>query len=927
MSKSLPVDHEMRERLTSCFDRNFIVEASAGSGKTTVLVERLVQMLATGACKVNELAALTFTRKAAGEMRSRFFVRLEAARFDSDDERTRQRLAQALEQVHQAYIGTIHGFCARLLREYATEAGLPLGFTEVEAEEERELLNELWDQWLLTLMEKEDPIVAQLNKLGLQLGDLREGFARFVQYSDVPEWPVTKVKMPETKGLRERLQDYQADMAALAPRLPAEVDDRLMQKYRRLPRLATNIQWEEPHQALKHLEEYDVINSGVVKKRWPGGPKQCDAELERWNKFCEEVSLPLLEQWRAYRYPVVMQFLQRTERHYYHERRRRGMLTYQDLLGTSVELLRQNAMVRKQLGQQWKRLLIDEFQDTDPLQAEFLFLLTAQRSTAKWLQASPKPGSLMLVGDPKQSIYRFRRADIHVYDLVKKRIEETGGEVIQLTVNFRSQPTLVEWINQTFRAEFSKASAGTQVDYTNMEPGRASTAALAQCLQYLELHEDASGRTKEDVSRAEADIIARFIQESIEGKLTFERSEAEQKRGVPETAVADDFMILTTQRDRLQNYGEVLHEWSIPNQVTGGAQLNVFPGLRLLYLLLKTVYYPNDAVPLVGLLRSELCGMSDKQLYAYHHAGGKFDWTRLADAGLPQATHINKLYAQLQKLASNITHLPLAGALERCLLEMGVPLWSHAWGELGLACYTKALICISDAAQRTGSIHGLLRQVERLLNRDPRRDGMYLPSQEGVGVRIMNLHKAKGLEARVVILVDCLSDFSRNGEETLHVQREEASAYGYLHVRRSIGQYVQQSVAHPDQWKQYAERERLLIEAEKQRLLYVAATRAKEMLIVCYRTSRDGDANKNNPWRDLVNHLGGATRIEPDFERQPKPPQEKHVQRVESTESLQSLDTAWKACLTPTVHLIRRSDGISPITLLTPLEMWQIALS
>lgn len=927
MAINLPVDHEMRERLTSCFDRNFIVEASAGSGKTTVLVERLVQMLATGACKVNELAALTFTRKAAGEMRSRFFVRLEAARYTSDDERTRTRLAQALEQIHQAYIGTIHGFCARLLREYATEAGLPIGFTEVEAEEERELLDELWDQWLLTLMENDDPIVVQLQKLGLQLGDLREGFARFVQYSDVPEWPVTKVKMPDTRGLQERLKAYQNDMAALAPKLPAEVDDRLMQKYRRLPRLAVNIQWNEPHQALKHLEEYDVINSGVVKKRWPGGPKQCDAELERWNNFCEQVSLPLLEQWRAYRYPTVMQFLQRTERHYYQERRRRGMLTYQDLLGASVELLRQNAMVRKQLGQQWKRLLIDEFQDTDPLQAEFLFLLTAQRSTAKWLQATPKPGSLMLVGDPKQSIYRFRRADIHVYDLVKKRIEETGGELIRLTVNFRSQPALVEWINTTFEDEFSKASVGTQVEYTNMEPGRATTAEMSQCLQYMELHEDASGRTKEDVSRAEAEVIARFIQESIEGKLTFERSEAERKRGVTETAVADDFMILTTQRDRLQNYGEVLHQWSIPNQVTGGAQLNVFPGLRLLYLLLKTICFPNDAVPLVGLLRSELCGMSDKQLYAYHHAGGKFDWTKLPEATLPQAAGISKLYAQLQKLANNLTNLPLAGALERCLLEIGLPLWSHAWGELGLACYTKALICINDAAQRTGSMHGVLRQVERLLRRDPRRDGMYLPSQEGVGVRIMNLHKAKGLEARVVILADSLSDFGRSGEETLHVQREEASAHGYLHVRRSLGQYVQQSVAHPDQWKQYAERESLLIQAEKQRLLYVAATRAKEMLVVCYRTSRDGDANKNNPWRDLIGHLGGATRIEPDFDRQPKPPEEKHVQRAESNESLQSLELAWKACLTPTIQLSLRSEDISSSKPMAPWEMWQIEVS
>jgi ATP-dependent helicase/nuclease subunit A len=921
----VPVDHEMRERLTSCFDRNFIVEASAGSGKTTVLVERLVQMLASGACKVNELAALTFTRKAAGEMRSRFFVRLEAARFASDDERVRQRLTQSLDQVHQAYIGTIHGFCARLLREYATEAGLPISFTEVEAEEERELLNELWDAWLLTLMEKNDPIVVELQKLGLQLNDLREGFARFLQYSDVPEWPVTRVKMPDTRGLESRLKEYLDDMAKLAPRLPAEVDDRLMQKYRRLPRLAATIRWNEPHQALRHLEEYDIINGGVVKKRWPNGPKQCDAELERWNTFCETVSLPLLEQWRAYRYPAVMQFLQRTEKHYTQERLRRGMLTYQDLLGSSVQLLRQNAMVRRQLGQQWKRLLIDEFQDTDPLQAEFLFLLTAQRSTSKWLQASPRPGSLMLVGDPKQSIYRFRRADIHVYDLVKQRIEATGGELIQLTVNFRSQPMLVEWINDSFAKEFSRSSEGTQVDYTNMEPGREATNSLSQCLQYLELHEDETGRTMEEVTCSEAELIARFIQEATEGKLTFERSAAEEKRGVPATAVADDFMILTHKRDRLQIYGETLHRWGIPNQVTGGAQLNIFPGLRLLYLLLKSVCYPNDPVPLVGLLRSELCGMSDKQLYVYRSAGGTFDWTMLPETTLPQSAPVITLFSQLQALANDLQRLPVAGAVERAVLAFGLPLWSHAWNtELGLASFAKAMICISDAASRTDSLQGVLRQIERLLKRDPRRDGLYLPSQEGVGVRIMNLHKAKGLEARVVILTDTLSDFSRNSDETLHVEREEESSRGYLHVKRSLGQYVQQSVAHPHEWKKYAERERLLIEAEKQRLLYVAATRAKEMLVVCYRTARDGDANRANPWRDLIAHLGGATRLEPDFDRQPKPAEEKTVERAESTESLQSLDLAWKACLSPTAQVPHGSDGISEKPALTAAEMWHL---
>ncbi|HMP17866.1 MAG TPA: UvrD-helicase domain-containing protein [Gemmatales bacterium] len=164
---SLPSDHALRERLITCFDRNFLVEASAGSGKTTVLVERLVQMLASGASKVHELAALTFTRKAAGEMRTRFFVRLEAARQASSDGRVRERLGTALEQIHQAYIGTIHGFCARLLREYATEAGLPWAFQEIESEDEREILEEWWNQWLLRMMEQNDPLVQKLQDVGL----------------------------------------------------------------------------------------------------------------------------------------------------------------------------------------------------------------------------------------------------------------------------------------------------------------------------------------------------------------------------------------------------------------------------------------------------------------------------------------------------------------------------------------------------------------------------------------------------------------------------------------------------------------------------------------------------------------------------------------------------------------------------------------
>jgi len=913
-----PQDQHVRDQLVTEFDQNFLVEASAGSGKTTVLVERLVQMLAQGHAKVNEIAALTFTRKAAGEMRSRFFIRLEAARASAEDSRTKKRLTEALDSVHQAYIGTIHGFCARLLRDYANEAGLPAGFAEMNEDDQRDLQEEVWDTWLRLLTLDNDPIIKQLDDVGLRLEDLHDSFLRFSDYSDVADWPSTEVKLPDIQGLREKLSEYHQHMAELGPKLPTDVADRLMQKYRRLPRLASAIRWHELQHVMAHLEEYEPIDYVTGKRRWPGGVKQCDQEQERWNDFCDKVSMPLLDQWRAYRYPVIMEFLKRAEGYYRDERLRRAQLSFQDLLLSTVQLVRDNAAVRKQISTQWKRLLIDEFQDTDPLQAELLFLLTSKKATKHWLEATPRPGSLLFVGDPKQSIYRFRRADMQVYHQVKERLEANGGEVLHLTANFRSQPVLIEWINTTFGMLFTQPGSTTQVQYTSMEPGRTTTNDLGVCLRYITFAEEATGRNKDEVARVESEGIARFIHEAIGGHLVLERTEAELARGLPGHAVPDDFMILTTQRDRLQHYGDMLTNWNIPNQVTGGAQLNEFPGLRLLHLLLKSASDPHDAIALVGLLRSELCGLSDAQLFAFKEAGGQFQWNQLPALTLPHAAIIAGFYQIMQQFAEDLQKLPIMGAVERIVQVLGLPLWSRVWGDTGLGCLTKALICMNEVAVRTGSIQSVLYRLERLMNRDPRRDGLYLPSQAGVGVRIMNLHKAKGLEARVVILADSMGSQTRKNNIELHVDRSDGFAKGYLNIRKKIGPFADKTLAYPGQWPDLEQRETEIQSAEKQRLLYVAATRAKDLLVVLYRTSAEGNANRNNPWHDLIAHLGGASRLEPDSERQPTSSSVQQPQQSIPSESVGSIETAWNACLTPQASL---HNG-TPMKRGTPHSKW-----
>jgi ATP-dependent exoDNAse (exonuclease V) beta subunit len=139
----------------------------------------------------------------------------------------------------------------------------------------------------------------------------------------------------------------------------------------------------------------------------------------------------------------------------------------------------------------------------------------------------------------------------------------------------------------------------------------------------------------------------------------------------------------------------------------------------------------------------------------------------------------------------------------------------------------------------------------------------------------------------------------RKNNVELHVDRSEGFAEGYLHIKKKTGPYSDKSLAYPADWQTFVERETEINDAEKQRLLYVAATRAKDLLVVCYRTSAEGEANKSNPWSDLIVHLGGASQLEPDSERQPGSSPSQRPQQASFSESVGSIETAWKAWLHP----------------------------
>ncbi|MBU4194792.1 MAG: UvrD-helicase domain-containing protein, partial [Actinobacteria bacterium] len=497
-------DAGQRELVRKELDRNIMVEAAAGTGKTTCMIDRMVALLDCGRCEdIRTLAAVTFTRKASAELRSGFQVRLEKAARDSSGDRE-ENLGRALAGVEQCFIGTIHSFCARLLRERPVEAGVDIAFEDIDEAADARLRSEAWAEYTSGLYVR-DPggILDGLERYGMHLGDLEGAFIRFAEYPDVDEWPLGEVEadLPGVSEALREMEEYVAHMRALAPLLPDDTgNDTLIDEYRRLPRVLAHCTPEQLQQPARFMEVLSRFNRGVtlVQKVWTRDEaftrEEAKAERARWEGFRESVARPLVDAWLEKRYELALRVMFAAREVYDEARRERGVLNFQDLLMKAAGLLRENPNVREYFRKRFTHILVDEFQDTDPIQAEIFLLLTAGDTREKdWRECRPRPGSLFVVGDPKQSIYRFRRADIVIYNEVKRIIREDGLEA-RLSVNFRSVGDIIDWVNGVFEpyGEDDESPRGSMRRF----PARGSDESPG----YVPLDEGRAGGSAGDLS-------------------------------------------------------------------------------------------------------------------------------------------------------------------------------------------------------------------------------------------------------------------------------------------------------------------------------------------------------------------------------------------------------------------------------------------
>ncbi|MFZ0312649.1 MAG: UvrD-helicase domain-containing protein [Candidatus Korobacteraceae bacterium] len=859
MSDSRAIDRESRRLIREELETNILVEAGAGSGKTQMLAERMAAGVAAGVYPLENLAAVTFTRKAASELRGRFHLALEAelsrargeTHADGAEHSARiARIESALSNLESFFAGTIHSFCARLLRERPVESGVAPGFTELDETQDFELRQRAWRDFITGARALGDPDMMALMAAEVRPKDLDAAFATICVNDDV-DFPAGTAVCPDPKPAFKALEDFWKELQKHLPaKIPADTTCSIQNAARqfhgqmRVARYRLN----RPSVVASLLDTWN-FESKIVQKWWSDSAQEKkrlrDLIQGLHEEFRTSVVTPYLSQWRQYIYRLAVTLLTRARDSAAAERRRLNSLNYGDLLNLTARVLRENVPVRRALQEKFKYVLVDEFQDTDPVQAEIMFWLAEDGEAAPaakrdeppdWRKVALRPGALFVVGDPKQSIYRFRRADIDIYSLVRQRFSDHEvGKVLPLTLNFRSTPAICEWANEVFETRFPAEPTAYAPRFTALDAERADASGGVFTLSH---NCDSS-----ELQRQDAEKIAACIRTEVDaGRSQF-----------------SDFLILTRKkRDRIAPYAQALELLNIPMEVSGAGAFGKSGAIRTMTVLLRALADPQNQVALIAVLRGPLFGISDPELFAFKQEGGWFSlFHEFTEEKTGPLSTVQSALAAVQQYYRWTRVLPAAAALDRIL---------EATGYLAMAATAPAGVDAGDLLHAVDRVRQLVQQGGSLADAadaleadsEPASELESLPLEPGRTdvVRLMNLHKAKGLEADVVFLAD------PGGGPRLwadvHIERTGLKATGWLKiVRKSEGSFAGKLIAQHADWPAHEAEELPYLRAEEDRLLYVAATRARRMLVV----SRWKGKATHPAWGVLNDFLGQADEL------------------------------------------------------------------
>lgn len=812
MTTRPPSDQAERRGVLSDWDHPVAVDASAGTGKTHLLLDRLTALLLERGVRLSRVAAITFTEKAAGELLARLRLRLEEAHRLLPDRRA--DIERALEDLEGSPIGTIHAFCAGVLREHALAAGLDPRFTALDGPAAATLEEETWDRWIRDI--PPGGAIPRVLSLGWTPGQLRDLSGALLRQRASLRRPQA-APFPGGDEATDLLQKGVTLLGAWRKRCKTEEDGLLKRLNASLPRWEEALASPEGDRALRAaaLEDLKIGSRTGSQAAWGK-----DALTEARAAFGA-----LTAEWETFRGRVhhaaltsLLETLWGWVECHQEEKRRRGLVDFDDMLLLTRDLLVRDGAARDSLRGRWDALWVDEFQDTDPLQAEIVFRLCEKKGTfaEDWRNAVLEGGKLMVVGDPKQSIYRFRRADVETYHGVLEAVRAASGRgPYVLRENFRSSAAVMAFVHETFGTLFKDRPEGWAPPSAYREDGESEGLPAVTVLRLEQVGDE---RAEEKRSREAAAVAAHLKDLLARMEATVWDRALQARRKVRAGDIAILFKDLSNNE---QPFEEALRAAGVPYQVVGGKRFYRRSEVIALSNLLGALDSPADEALVVAALRGPAFGVSDADLAAHRDAGGTFRFLEPQAASVPPA--LLPALALLRGLREDAAARPVAETLRALLTRtplLAVTL-AEPFGEQRAANLWKVA---ESAAALERSETLTLRSFALWLRR--RRDEETIeaeapnPAAGEERVALLTVHQAKGLEFPVVVVPNAESRprsapfLLRRSRGTLEVRARDVATLGYEATR---------------------EEEEAALEAENLRLLYVAVTRAREALVFPWR--------------------------------------------------------------------------------------------
>ncbi len=837
-------DAQARILAATTFDRNVVVTAGAGTGKTTLLVDRLVHLIVKSPdpVPVPEIVALTFMIKAANEIKVRLqerLLELAARPEDATGLLDRYRLSAselaaraeaAVLEVERSQIGTIHSFAAHLLRLYPVEAGVDPGFEPDEGVGFEEHFQRQWERWL------DDELGA-----GGRRHDVWRRVLRRVAVTELREFARALVRdLVPLEDLAEQVRD---------PSLSPPLRTWLQEKRERADELSGSHleDGKEPRQVEKLLAAARAVFDLVLARGAPG-ITLLDGETAALLDDKSAGSKPPVG-WDKRDFDEAGRIIQtaravlRTDHEYFRDSlailgpfaencRRRfleaGSVTFDGLLARARDLLRDHPGIRERLKRHFKAILVDEFQDTDPVQYEIILFLCERpgRSASDWQDVQMEPGKLFIVGDPKQSIFAFRRADIEAFQEVTARVLAQGGLPLTLTTNFRSHASILSTVNGLFGRLLAEGR-GPQPPYHALDPQPdRRTGAGTQGVSLRLVAPDQDDEESEDLNapqavRAEAEALASWLKTEVIGTEVLTNRD-----GPPRKVEPGDVALLFRTFTQSRDYLEALRRHGLSYVAEGEKHFYRRQEVIDLVNLLRCVRHPDDQVALAGLLRSALGALTDRELAELaalraldYRGGGPPELDRH-----PKAAHLRRLYAALGSLHRDCPMKPLPDAVDLLFARLPVLELAAAslHGEQAAANLWKIRDLSEDlAADPDMTLAGFVELLAGRIADPPEETESGLAEESLEAVRVLSIHKAKGLEFPIVVLVG-LHTGTLAQRDPVQVQHDWST--GVAGIRLGATGTLGGLFA--------SEKLEARTVAEQRRLLYVGMTRAKERLIL-----------------------------------------------------------------------------------------------